>query len=116
MPRGYSDVPRFRRGSPPRDGTLIGSHTLTGWDLYARHVVAKGEARWVNLKLVSPGDRPRKANYWLAYDAAGRDFNTARDVRLLEREEPGLLTWIAETVLKWDRERPAPSSIDELLE
>jgi hypothetical protein len=55
------------------------------WYLYRKEVINDG---WQNLKLVSQGRAPRKANYWFGWN--GSKMNNGRDWGTLGEHRPGL--------------------------
>lgn len=74
-------------------GNVVGEVIATrdGWSLCKRGISPKG---WISYKLVANQPMQAKANYWFAWSPGEKRFSRSKDVILLERHRPDLLTWV----------------------
>ena len=100
-------VPFINRGTAPANSELVGENE-TGWQLFFRHAKyskAKKPALWLNCKLISWGDVPHYANFWLAYNIDRREWLKNRDIDRLDTYVPGMKSWATVTLEKWWKDR-----------
>lgn len=79
--------PRIFRGNIPANGTLIASNDE--WAVYRMAT----KAHWMNVKLVSLGPRPRKANFWIGWNTSTRKLANKHDAKQLAHY-PQLHDWL----------------------